>query len=81
MGQFPHFCIPIIPIMILCVFFIKLIVQIPFVQLLNPFIASIHSILLTLFYYCVPTFTERTLDNGKVQENVLDALKRKFGAA
>ncbi len=63
MGQFLHFCIPIMPIMILCMFFIKLIVQIPFVQLLNPFIASIHSILLTLFYYCVPTFTERTLDD------------------
>ena len=63
MEQFLRFCIPIIPVMILCMFFIKLIVQIPFVQLLNPFIASIHSILLTLFYYCVPTFTERTLDD------------------
>lgn len=62
-GQFLRFCIPIIPVMILCMFFIKLIVNIAFSRLITPFYASFHNILLTILYYCIPTFTERTLDD------------------
>lgn len=49
--------------MILCMFFIKLIVNIAFSRLITPFYASFHNILLTILYYCIPTFTERTLDD------------------